>query len=112
MRGENGYPIPNAWLARHAKELNMPKKRLLVLAPNNDPFNAGTKPHPRHRGALQRILVRLVALLRGLAGYVLEPLLVGALCDVAPPDATLALGVGARGWLLTGGEGLDRGKIP
>src|SRR3954447_23554431 len=34
---------PNAQLASHARELGLPKKRLLVLAPQNDPFNVGTE---------------------------------------------------------------------
>jgi hypothetical protein len=38
-------PNPNAWLARYARELGIPKKALLVLAADNDPFNAGTKGH-------------------------------------------------------------------
>jgi len=33
---------PNLWLAEYAKILGVPKKELLVLAANNDPFNCGT----------------------------------------------------------------------
>jgi len=33
---------PNVWLAEYAKILSLPKKELLVLAANNDPFNCGT----------------------------------------------------------------------
>jgi hypothetical protein len=40
----NGFN-PNVWLTRYAKELDVPKKRLLVLAANNDPFNCGTEAH-------------------------------------------------------------------
>jgi hypothetical protein len=41
---ENGRPNinPNVWLAEYARLLGLPKKELLVLAPNNDPFNCGT----------------------------------------------------------------------
>ena len=38
-------PNPNAWLAGYARELGIPKKQLLVLHPDNDPFNAGTGGH-------------------------------------------------------------------
>src|SRR5215217_7940376 len=38
---ENGVN-PNVWLAEYAKILSLPKKELLVLAPNNDPFNCGS----------------------------------------------------------------------
>jgi hypothetical protein len=38
-------PNPNTWLAMYARELGIPKKQLLVLAADNDPFNAGTKGH-------------------------------------------------------------------
>jgi len=38
---ENGVN-PNLWLAEYAKILSLPKKELLVLAANNDPFNCGT----------------------------------------------------------------------
>jgi hypothetical protein len=34
---------PNGWLAEYAEALEVPKKRLLVLAANNDPFNVGTE---------------------------------------------------------------------
>src|SRR5215212_5906828 len=44
MRGENGSS-PNVWLARYAKDLEITKKKLLVLAPNNEPFNCGTPAH-------------------------------------------------------------------
>src|SRR5215211_6742300 len=33
---------PNVWLAEYAKILGLPKKELLMLAANNDPFNCGT----------------------------------------------------------------------
>jgi len=33
---------PNVWLAEYAKILSLHKKELLVLAPNNDPFNCGS----------------------------------------------------------------------
>jgi hypothetical protein len=41
---ENGQSRinPNVWLAEYARYLGVPKKELLVLAPNNDPFNCGT----------------------------------------------------------------------
>jgi len=39
--GENEIN-PNVWLAEYAKILSLPKKELLVLAPNNDPFNCGS----------------------------------------------------------------------
>jgi len=39
------YLNPNVWLAEYAKALGVPKKELLVLAPNNDPFNCGTPAH-------------------------------------------------------------------
>jgi hypothetical protein len=42
MSSPNGYLNPNVWLAEHARKLDVPKKELLVLAPNNDPFNCGT----------------------------------------------------------------------
>ena len=44
MSSTNGYN-PNVWLARYAKDLGEPKGKMLVLAPNNDPFNTGTKTH-------------------------------------------------------------------
>lgn len=36
---------PNEWLKEVAARLGLPKKRLLVLAEKNDPFNAGTEAH-------------------------------------------------------------------
>jgi hypothetical protein len=39
---DNQHLNPNVWLARYARELDVPKKEFLVLAPNNDPFNCGT----------------------------------------------------------------------
>jgi hypothetical protein len=35
-------PNPNIWLAEYAQDFGVPKKELLVLAANNDPFNCGT----------------------------------------------------------------------
>jgi hypothetical protein len=35
-------PNPNSWLAEYAQDFGVPKKELLVLAANNDPFNCGT----------------------------------------------------------------------
>src|SRR5687767_5172225 len=41
----DGQQIPNQWLAAKAKALGVPKKELLVLAPDNDPHNCGTPGH-------------------------------------------------------------------
>jgi hypothetical protein len=38
-------PNPNTWLATQARELGIPKKALLVLAADNDPYNSGTEGH-------------------------------------------------------------------
>jgi hypothetical protein len=38
-------PNPNASLTREAKRLGVPKRKLLVLAANNDPYNCGSPAH-------------------------------------------------------------------
>ena len=42
---EPTQPNPNAWLTGEAKRLGVPKKELLVLSANNDPYNCGTPAH-------------------------------------------------------------------
>ena len=62
------YPNPNVWLAGYAKALGVPKKKLLVLAPNNDPFNCGTSTHVEaakwFEGVYQRVGYRGIHLRR------------------------------------------------
>ena len=41
----NSLRNPNVWLTREAKCLGVPKKELLVLSANNDPYNCGTPAH-------------------------------------------------------------------
>ena len=44
---ENGY-TPNDWLTDLARDLGIPKKRLLVLSSDKEPFNTGTPTHIEH----------------------------------------------------------------